>query len=155
MTVAPAYWISNSLQAIQDLLVACPTYATLGLSASNTYWQDVRSGELTTPYACLVMLDGEEAEDEAEKVPRRMNTVELYMIWPIANTVGDTTKDKTMRALNPFGQLLSEITAALATNTSLVRARRAYLPPSRTNDKDDQDAEINSWHATITFSWEI
>lgn len=156
MPVSAAYWISNSLQAVENLLVLCPTFATLGMSASNTYWQDVRSGPITAPYCCIVMLDGDESEDDATKVTRHSNNIAVYLVWPISNTVGDTAKDKTKRATNAFGQLLSEIANAIGTTTAVPsEAVRRYEPPTRTNDKDDQDEQGQAWEATINFSWEI
>ncbi len=155
MTVSPTNWISNSLQAVQTLLVACPTYATLGLSASNTYWQSVRSGPLNAPYACIVVIDGDEDESTALKVVTRRNNVGVYLVWSSMDQAGDTNQDKTMRATNAFGLLLSEITDRIATSTYLVRATRRYELPTRTSDKDDQDEQANAWEAAITFSWEI
>lgn len=155
MTVSAAYWISNSLQAVNDLLIACPTYATLGFNASNTYWQSVRSGPIAAPYACIVLLDGDEDESSALKVVTRMNNVGVYLVWANMDVGGDTARDKTMRATNAFGQLLSEITGLIGTSTYLPRATRRYEPPTRTSDKDDQDEQANAWEASITFSWEI
>ena len=155
MTVSPAYWISNSLQAVESLLLACPTYATLGMDASTTYWQDVRSGAIDAPYSCIVMMSGSEDEQEANRTPRRSNTLAVYLVWPIANQVGDTDKDKTKRATNAFGQLLSEIADIIGTSTYIARATRSYEPPTRTNDKDDQDEQANAWEAAITFTWDI
>lgn len=142
-------WSVNVLQAVQDLVLACPAAATIGLSASNVHWQDVRGGVAAAPFAILRLGEGSAAEDEALRITRHADSVSLYVCWSPGDGTGDSP---AAAALAVFDDLLDQIAERIGTSTFLVRASRTWEPPGRVGD-DNPDA--GSWDFVITFSWDI
>ncbi len=165
MVVASAYYISNTLQAIDDTIAACTDMMAImgayGAPLANAAavqalgkWQDYRIPE-TAPYYRLVFLSGTDVE-RAIKGSRHTVSVEFYACWPVATlaVAGDSERDKTMRATNAFGAILEQLTALIGTTTGayVMKAVRQYEPPQMTADNDDHP---DCWDATILFSVEI
>lgn len=169
MSVSPTNWLSNSLKAIEDVLVnSANVRALLGttgdsdpwpLTRALILWQDTRGQGQAAPCIILVIQPGDHSESEALKVTRHIDSVEAYFVWPVNNTGGSSDKDYATIALNLFGAIMADIAATLGTPNPdvagasfLTKATRHYEPPSRT---PDDSARPNCWDALILFSWEI
>lgn len=146
--MAAQYWLSNTIQAIQDLILACPTATTMGLTALNVAWQDTRGG-LSSPFWIISISGGQESEDAAQRVTSHADTVSVYLLWNPGDGSGNGPAET---ACNQFGQILSEIAGLVGTSTYLVRASRSWEAPQRL---PDHDPNAGKWDAVITFTWEI
>jgi hypothetical protein len=141
-------WTVNTLQAVQDLILACPQATTMGLNTNNFFWQDSRNAQ-TVPHALLKIDSGTDSEDDAQRITRHADTVSVYVCW---NPGDGTGNSPAVTALTAFDSLMDEIAARIGTGTYLVRATRAWEAPSRL---PDDHSFRGSWDFVITFSWDI
>ena len=161
MAVAPAYWLSNSLLAIETLLANCATYqvlmgvSTVQAARDKTIWQSSRTAAGAAPYAIIQIRSGVEGENEALRVVQHTDAIAVYLRWNTQKQTGDSEKDMATRELNSFGNLLSDIAALVGTGTDKpIRALRTWEAPERISDTDETGT-TDAWDATITFTWEI
>lgn len=157
MVATPAYWISNSLLAVEDVLANSAGLRTM-LSAGDvaaargkTYWQVTRSG-LTGPYCLLTARPGTIARPQAQMVNQHLDQIDAYIAWTPSVVVGDSDKDKAISACNELGLALSEIMALVGTGTYLVDCTVTAEPPQPC---PDNGPDQGLWDCLITFSWEI
>lgn len=161
MAVTPAYWLSNSILAIETTLANCATFRALmaatsvQLARDKCIWQSSRTAAGAAPYTIIQIRSGVEGETDAQKVTQHTDAIAVYLRWTSQKQVGDSEKDKATRELNSFGQVLSEIAALVGTGTDKpIRALRTWEAPERIPD-DDETGTTDAWDATILFSWEI
>lgn len=158
MVATPAYWISNSLAAVEAVLADSAGFRAM-LSAADaaaakvkTHWQVTRSG-MTGPYCLLTAHPGTVSTPEALRIPQHLDQVDAYVVWVPASVGGDTDKDKAIRACNELGLALSEVVELIGTGTTYpVRASITAEPPQPC---PDDGPDKGYWDALITFTWEI
>ncbi len=160
MVVAASNYISNTLQAVDDTIANCATFrAVMGAGSvaacqALSKWQDYRTAE-TAPFYRLVFTGGTDVE-QGIRTQRHSVEVEFYACWPVATlaVAQDTERDKTMRATNAWGAILSELASLIGTSTSayIMKAIRQYQAPQLTPDDTDHP---DCWDATIVFNVEI
>lgn len=158
MSATPSDWISNSLLAVEAALAdsagfrAMLAAADAAAAKAKTHWQVTRSG-LTGPYCLLTAHAGTVSKTEALRVDQHLDQIDAYIAWTPATVVGDTDKDKAIRACNELGLALAEIVALIGTGTTYpARATVTYEIPQPCPD-DGPDAGL--WDCLITFTWEI
>jgi hypothetical protein len=155
-TVTASGWLSNSLQAVEDVLVNCAAFRTLmgaaDVAAARTkvVWQCTR-GEITSPYTLIRVVDGGSVSEPATRLPEHVDTVAALLVW--SEITGGTTASDVARAqLNQFGALLDQIAGLVGTSTYLARASRSYEAPEIL---PDDSPHAGSWAAVVTFAWTI
>ena len=156
MTATPAYWISNSLLAVEDVLAnsaglrAILAAGDVAAARAKTYWQVTRAG-LSAPY-CLLTANPGTVRSSSLRVPEHLDQIDAYLVWAPTVVGGDTDKDKAIRACNELGLALAEIADLIGTGTYLAQASMTFDPPQPC---PDNGPDAGYWDATITFSWEI
>ncbi len=155
-TVTASGWMSNSLQAVEDVLVNCAAFQTLmgvaSVSAARgkVVWQSTRA-EMTAPYTLIRIMDGGSVSEPATRLPEHVDSVAVLLVW--SEITGGTTASDVARAqLNAFGALLDQIAGLVGTSTYIARATRSYEAPEIL---PDDSAHAGAWSAVITFAWTI
>jgi len=155
-TVTASGWMSNSLQAVEDILVNCAAFRTLvgaaDVAAARTkvVWQSTR-GEITAPYCLIRIIDGGSVSEPATRLPEHVDTVAALIVWSEI-TGGTTASDVARSQLNAFGALLDQIAGLVNTSTYLARATRTYEAPEIL---PDDSPHAGCWSGVITFAWTI
>jgi hypothetical protein len=155
-TVTASGWMSNSLQAVEDILANCAAFqalmgvATVALARGKVVWQCTR-GEMTAPYTLIRIMDGGSVSEPATRLPEHVDTVSVLLVWPEI-TGGTTASDVARAQLNAFGALLDQIAGLVGTSTYLARAERSYEAPEILSD---DGPHVGCWSAVITFNWTI